>query len=232
MEYEIHDGSFGPHLDISDNFPEGVFAYLLLRGNRGTDPETLAALLHERGHKVRKVHRVDQVHSARVVASGEAPCEADGLILSTRGEAVRVVTADCVPVLLSSGDGRCVAAIHAGWKGSLAHITEAAVRAMAGEPQEVRAFLGPAIGPCCYKVGAERHAAFSEAFPAAVADGGPPHRLDLQAVNVDQLVRLGTPLSAISRESRCTACTVALCCSYRREGERAGRMAALIGIEG
>lgn len=232
MEWAVQQGPFGPHLDLSSHFPKGVFSYLLLKGNRGTDPETLAAFLRERGHKVRKVHRVDQVHSARVVASGEAPCEADALLLSTPGEAVRVVTADCVPVLLSSGDGRCVAAVHAGWKGSLARITESAVRAMAGEPQEVRAFLGPAIGPCCYEVDAERHAAFSEAFPAVVADVGQPHRLDLQAVNVDQLVRLGTPPSAISCESRCTACTVALCCSYRREGERAGRMAALIGIVG
>lgn len=230
MEHVAHAGPFGPYLDLSPTFPEGVYAYLLLKGNRGVDPETLAAFLGDLGHGVHRVHRVDQIHSGRVVSSEEAPCEADGIVLRTPGEAVRVVTADCVPLLLSSEDGQCIAAVHAGWKGTFARIAETAVREMGGERAEMRAFLGPAIGPCCYTVDEERHAAFREAFPHAVKACGIPRRLDLHAVNTAQLIHLGVSPSHIVRETRCTACTVALCSSYRREGERAGRMAAVIGI--
>lgn len=229
---EPHASPQGPYLDLTDHFPQGIYAYVLLKGNAGVDPETLAAFLRGRGRTVRAVHRVDQVHSARVVECDEAPCEADAVVVRRPGEAARVVVADCVPVLLARRDGSAAAAVHAGWKGTLGRIVEGAAQALGGAP--LRAYLGPAVGPCCYTVDDARHRLFREAFGEGAV--GPPgegaRRLDLRGVNRALLRARGLGAVDILEESRCTACTVALCCSYRRDGERAGRMAAVVGIDG
>jgi YfiH family protein len=229
MLSEVRSSPRGPHLDLSSLFPEGVFAFLTLRGFNGTDPEDLQGFLNEMGFSVRTVHRVEQVHSGIVVESAMSPCAADALVGSVREEAARVVTADCVPILLASADGSRYAAVHAGWKGTLARIVQGAVRAMDARPSGMTAYIGPAVGPCCYSVDEERHALFASEFPGWLSPSCTSLSLDLQSINARQLAQAGIPLTAIHTEARCTACEVGLCCSYRRDGERAGRMAALIG---
>ena len=229
MLNEVLRSSRGPHLDLSPLFPEGVFAFLTLRGFNGTDPEDLQGFLGEMGLPVRAVHRVEQVHSATVADTSSAPCAADALVGTVRAEAVRVVTADCVPILLASQDGSRYAAVHAGWKGTLARIVQAAVRAMGADPSGMTAYIGPAVGPCCYAVDEARRALFESEFPGWLSPPGSIPSLNLQAINARQLAQAGVPLTAIHTEARCTACEVDLCCSYRRDGDRAGRMAALIG---
>jgi YfiH family protein len=230
---EVRRSPFGPFLDLSDLFPEGVFAYLTLAGFAGVDSGTLSAFLSERGRGECAVHRVEQVHSSRVAAEEESPCEADALVAARPGHAVRVVTADCVPILLASEDGTRVAAVHAGWKGTLARIVQKTVQAFgAGAAPALRAYVGPSVGPCCYKVGQERRDLFREAFPGWLEEPEEPEeplRLDLQKINALQLLESGLPAEAVRVEARCTACSVGLCCSYRRDGDAAGRMAALIG---
>lgn len=229
MLSEVLRSPRGPHLDLSPLFPEGIFAFMTLRGFQGTDPEDLREFLGEMGRPVRTVHRVEQVHSATVVDSALAPCAADALVGAARGEAVRVVTADCVPILLASADGSRYAAVHSGWKGTLARIVQAAVRSMGADPSGMTAYIGPAVGPCCYAVDEARHALFESEFPGWLSPSGHRPSLDLQEINARQLVQVGLPLTSIHMEARCTACEVDLCCSYRRDGDRAGRMAALIG---
>jgi len=229
MLSEVRRSPPGPHLDLSPLFPEGVFAFLTLRGFKGTDPEDLRGFLGEMGLPVRTVHRVEQVHSAIVADTSSAPCAADALVGTARGEAVRVVTADCVPILLASADGSRYAAVHAGWKGTLARIAQSAVRAMGAHPSGLTAYIGPAVGPCCYAVDEARHALFDLEFPGWLETSGPNPSLNLQVINARQLAQEGIPSTAIHTEARCTACEVGLCCSYRRDGDRAGRMAALIG---
>ena len=230
MLNEVHTSPQGPYLDLSRLFPPDVFAYVTLRGFDNVGPHGLARFLAIRGEAGVRVHRVDQVHSARVVGISETPCPADALVSFEAGEAASVVAADCVPVLLARRDGTAVAAVHAGWKGTLARIVEAAVQRLAG-PQgaDLVAYLGPSIGPCCYTVDGDRHALFRQAFPRWVGEGGPKPALDLKAINVQLLRAAGVQAAAIFVEDRCTACSDGLCCSYRRDGERAGRMAALIG---
>lgn len=229
MLNEVRHSPRGPYLDVSHLFPEGIFAFLTLRGFAGTDPEEQRDFLDEAGHPVRRVHRVEQVHSGTVVDTSLAPCAADGLVGSAPGEAVRVVTADCVPILLASVEGLHYAAVHAGWKGTLARIVQAAVRAMDAAPTTLTAYIGPAVGPCCYAVDSERHGMFETEFPGWLAPAREGPSLDLQHLNALQLLEAGLLPSAIHTEARCTACEVGLCCSYRRDGDRAGRMAALIG---
>ncbi len=229
MLSEIHGLDSGPFLDASGLFPGEVFAYVTLKGGAGADEAALLDFLRARGHGCSRVHRVEQVHSGKVVGAEHAPCRADGLVCDRPGEAVRVVTADCVPILLATKDGQRVAAVHAGWKGTLARIVETAVEQLRdGNGSGVTAYVGPAVGPCCYTVGEDRIAAFRAAFPGWVQTAG-RRALDLPALNARMLERAGLGEDDIHREDRCTACSIGLCCSYRREGDAAGRMAAVIG---
>lgn len=229
MLSEVRHSVRGPCLDLSHLFSESIFAYVTLRGFHGTDPEEMQGFLREMGRPVRLVHRVEQVHSGTVVEASLAPCAADALVGSAPGEAVCVVTADCVPIVLASEDGSRYAAVHAGWKGTLARIAQSAVRAAGAAPSTLTAYIGPAVGPCCYAVDRDRHGLFESEFPGWLQPAGQRPSLDLQALNARQLLEAGLPFSAIHTEARCTACEVGLCCSYRRDGDRAGRMTTLVG---
>ena len=231
MSTALRTSSLGPFLDLSPLFPPGVFAAFTLRGFSSVAPGALLEFLAEEGLSAASVHRVEQVHSARVAEAAETPCEADAVVCREAGRFVRVVTADCVPVLLASGDGEVVAAVHAGWKGTLARIVQAAAGRFPS-PAGLTAWIGPAVGPCCYTVEGDRHQAFRREFPRWVGDGGCRPALDLAALNARQLEEAGLDPERIHRDGRCTACHPLLFCSYRRDGERAGRMAALIGRRG
>jgi hypothetical protein len=189
-----------------------------------------------------------QVHGNRVVcldrtcaSPGEEPFEADGAVLlrpAPEGPRVAAVrTADCVAVLIADSRGRAVAALHAGWRGIAADIVSlalAALRSRGVGPRELRVALGPAVGPCCYGVGPEVRAAIEAAIgPAASVAfrrlAGDRSSLDLQAALGLQLARQGVERSAIATAPWCTACREDLFHSHRRDGERAGRMLAVIG---
>ncbi len=143
-------------------------------------------------------------------------------------------TADCVPILIADFAGTCVAAIHAGWRGTAARITQLTVARMvekfAVRPQDLSAAIGPHIGVCCYEVGPDVVAAIpeKEAFERR-PDWLKPH-LNLAAANRQQLLSAGLSAEQIETTTLCTQCRADLFFSYRREGERAGRMLSVIGI--
>lgn len=224
-------GPSGSYLDISDLFPGDFFAYFTLRDYAGgTDVGGLARFIGALGGGGVAVVGVKQVHSGLVAEARETPCEADAVVVRERGVAARVLVADCVPVLLAREDGGAWAAVHAGWKGTLAGIAASAARLLGAPAHPLRAYVGPAVGPCCYAVPEERRRSFAEAHPACPPDVlGPRGRLDLPAINRWMLEDAGLRSEAIAGEACCTACSPALFCSYRRDGESAGRMVALIG---
>jgi len=117
---------------------------------------------------LRQIHS-DVIHVA--AAPQEEMPKADALATRTPGLLLGVQTADCVPILLADTRQRVVAAIHAGWRGTLARIAVKALGRMRMEfetrPRDVVAALGPAIGRCCYEVGPEVAQAFAAQFPAA-----------------------------------------------------------------
>ena len=134
------------------------------------------------------VHRVDATASA----GRDVPCKGDALITRERGVLLVVQTADCIPILLADTKRRAVAAIHAGWRGSVRRIAAKALGRMQMEfgtrPEDVIAALGPGIGQSCYEVGAEVAKEFHAQFPASrewfdgpfeslVADGNDPNWL-------------------------------------------------------
>jgi len=115
-----------------------------------------------------------QIHSAvmhRVNAPPGAPLAGDGLLTNTPKLLLAVKTADCVPVLVADINRRAVAALHAGWRGTVARIVEKGVgemrRHFGSDPRDLRAALGPCIRRCCYCVGAEVRAQFESQFAYA-----------------------------------------------------------------
>jgi polyphenol oxidase len=174
-----------------------------------------------------------QVHSALVInvslnvsASGCAG-EGDALIANRPGVALSIRTADCFPILLADPDHRAVAAIHAGWRGTDQGIVGRTLDAMRSDfdtsPDQVVAAIGPGIGACCYEVGDD----VARRFGLNAAG-----RLDLAAINREQLIRAGVPASRIDTLGHCTFCESALFHSYRRDREQAGRMISFIRILG
>ncbi len=180
-----------------------------------------------------------QVHGTRVVTADPdgGPREADGVATGARGLAVGVVTADCVPALLVARARGVAAAVHAGWRGAAAGVLESALghlrSAFGVAPDEVDAALGPAIGPCCYRVGREVHDAFAvrtgTLTGAAWHEAGDALFLDLRAAARSLLGAAG--VRSVALVGPCTACTPALA-SYRRDGAGAGRQLSFVGWDG
>ncbi len=168
-----------------------------------------------------------QIHSARVLSASAGHCgEGDAITTTLADLALSVVTADCVPVVLA-GEAE-IASIHAGWRGIAAGIVGETLARLGTPPERLTAWLGPAIGPCCYEVGddvASQVAAASEAT-AVIAGRGPRPHVDLHAAVQSQLRRAG--VQRVHDIPDCTQCSPDILWSYRREGAGAGRNLAFI----
>jgi hypothetical protein len=143
-----------------------------------------------------------------------------------------VRVADCVPVLLSTTDGRHVAAVHAGWRGVVAQAVIGSLREMVGtNTRGVVAAIGPAIGYDSFEVGEEVLKEFTKTFGADApvrAVGGGKGRVDLRECLRRQLVAAGVPEERIDLTDRCTYRDSDEFFSHRRDKGITGRMAALI----
>jgi len=143
----------------------GPFAGLNLADHVGDEPSLVAqncALLRKHFALPTEPHWLRQVHGCTVADAVRDPrdCRADAVIATCPGEVCAVLTADCLPLLLCDEAGTRVAAVHAGWRGLAAGVIEAAVARLATPPREVLCWLGPAIGPEAFEVGAEVRARF------------------------------------------------------------------------
>lgn len=184
------------------------------------------------------VATVRQVHGARVVtavASDDRP-EADGVVAGTPGLLVGVLTADCVPILLVDRGRRAAAALHAGWRGAAAGVLAAGLAqlgvASGTTPADVEAVIGPAIGGCCYEVGAEVRAAFRARTGDLTAEAweryGARWHVDLRAAARTLLLTAG--VGRVALVGPCTRCDPGYH-SYRRDGAGAGRQLSFVGWE-
>lgn len=151
----------------------------------------------------------------------------DALMTDRQGLPLWLTVADCYPVFLTAGPW--VALVHSGWRGTAlgaAGITAREVAGVAGlSPDQLHAWIGPGIGVCCYPVGEEVAAHFSSG--RLDARDGRIH-LDLAGAVEDDLRRAGLRPERIARTGICTSCRPDLFFSYRRDGPRSGRMAAVI----
>jgi YfiH family protein len=171
-----------------------------------------------------------QVHGTAAVIvdrlpAGERP-SADALVTATRGVAVGVLTADCAPLLLADPGAGVVAAAHAGWRGALAGVAEAALGAMVSlgaARSRIHAAVGPCIGPGVYEVGPEFEGEFLERDPAnarffARAAAGRRSTFDLPGYVAERLRRAG--IAAVSTAGICSLSVQDDFFSYRRSHMR------------
>jgi YfiH family protein len=177
--------------------------------------------------------RVRQVHGSRVIRAGapvEPSAEADAVVTTAPGVAACVSVADCVPILLADPGSGAVAAVHAGWRGTIARIGAEAVRALealGAAPERLLAAVGPSIGPCCYEVSSDLAERFRAEVGPVVTGGGAP-RLDLWAANRLVLEAAGLLPDRIELLRRCTSCERELFFSHRRDAGQTGRQVAFI----
>jgi YfiH family protein len=203
-----------------------------------------------------------QFHSDVIHVFDDAPadpCHGDASTTNRPNLLLAIQTADCVPVLLVDHKKRAIAAIHAGWRGTLARITAKTIGKMqmhfGTKPSDLLAAVGPSIGPCCYEVGTEVATQFLSQFrdapdyfdefrtgdepnPIQWLNMMPPgHQptpegvlLDLRKANRSQLLAAGLRAQNIFVSDLCTACRPDLLFSYRKEGPTSGRLMSVIGI--
>jgi polyphenol oxidase len=173
-----------------------------------------------------------QIHSSDVVivqsaCTGELG-SGDALVTAEPGVRLSIRTADCVPLLFADPVKRVVAATHAGWRGTAARISLRTIERMVNDygclAADIRTAIGPAIGPCCYEVSED----VAVQFPG-YAPGCGKTMLDLCEINRAQLVEAG--VQEIDAMRLCTRCdSEQRFHSFRRDGERSGRMHAVIGL--
>lgn len=246
-----------PSLPADWPAPPGVHAFTTVRygagrsvapfdtfnlGNRspaaGDDPAAVDANRQELVERFRlpaAPHWLRQVHGTAVArvedrAPGPEP-EADAAVTSRPGSVLAILTADCLPVVFCSDDGREVAGAHAGWRGLVDGVLEATVAAMRTPPERLMAWMGPAAGPQRYEVGVEVYDAFvsrdwgcGDAFRST----RPEHWLvDLYALARRRLAAAGIAPGRVHGGGLCTIGDPQRFFSHRRD-RRSGRMATLI----
>lgn len=177
---------------------------------------------------------LEQVHGTEVCSDARPGLRtADAAVTRVPGRVCAVMVADCLPVLLCDRAGSVVGAAHAGWRGLAAGVLARTVAAMACAPDQVLAWIGPAIGPQAFEVGPEVRDAF-----LAEDDGlglafrpGREDRLwcDLPALARAMLARAGVLPASVTGGGYCTVSDPARFFSFRRDG-RTGRMAGLIWL--
>lgn len=174
-----------------------------------------------------------QVHGVRVVNAAVASClpEADASFARKPGAVCTAMSADCLPVLLCDDAGTVVGAAHAGWRGLLDGVIEATVTAMEATPASLMAWLGPAIGPQAFEVGAEVRDAFvahdAQAASAFTAKPDDKWLADIYQLARQRLHKLG--VERIYGGDFCTYTDAERFFSYRRDGQT-GRMASMIWL--
>ncbi|MDR3214378.1 MAG: peptidoglycan editing factor PgeF [Azoarcus sp.] len=205
----------------------------------GDDPAAVAAnraLL--RRHLPADPCWLEQVHGVEVARAEDGgqgtAIRADAAVARTAGAVCVVMTADCLPVLFCDDGGTVVAAAHAGWRGLVAGVLEAALAAMATPPERIMAWLGPAIGSTAFEVGAEVRDAFLAGDPGAHAAFAERDTPGKWLANLFTLARRRLARAGVSRVyggGTCTFTGIERFYSYRHEGTT-GRFASLVWLDG
>jgi len=184
---------------------------------------------------------VTQIHGAAVVtADGNTPRvagDADAVVSTAKNTLLEVHVADCVPILLVDPETRVVAAVHAGWKGTLSRIVQHTVGEMGrmgAKPSRLIAVIGPHIGMCCYTVPADRVRSFQDVFGSSTEIASHwenSWHIDLGVCNRQQLIEAGIPPAQIDSAILCTSCQIDRFYSYRKDSkETFGEIIGVIGF--
>ncbi|SIT70556.1 conserved hypothetical protein [Ectothiorhodosinus mongolicus] len=237
-DWSLPNGVKAAFTDRLNGVSQGSYASFNLSLDVGDDPE---AVEHNRGLLQQALALpgqpcwLKQVHGCAVVNVGVAEFpqrpEADASLSRDSGGVCAVLTADCLPVLLSDLSGSVIAAAHAGWRGLADGVIEATIESMNCRPQELTVWLGPCIGPKAFCVGEDVRQAFLKQDPSSdqgfvKTDTQDQWLGDLQWLAKRRLEKQGVKQIAIERA--CTFSEPDTYYSFRRDNGVTGRMASLI----
>jgi len=220
--------------DVAENILENRRRFLKLFPGEWS----LAGCWQVHGTEVRVIHNATEAMPAENARGETVYC--DSIVSSTKNVLAAVKTADCVPLLIGDPAGGAFAAVHAGWRGTLAGIATAVISRMVAEydvrPSNLRVAIGPAAGGCCYEVGGEVIEAFTSRYPEMI-DLLTPVRddhalIDLIKANRYQLQTAGVSAGRIHVAPFCTMCRPDLFFSYRREKKVSGKVGRLMSVIG
>ena len=239
-----------------DTIPNLVHGFLGRRGGVSCEPFAELNLSYHVGDAPERVHenwrrvrddagglrcaRMQQVHGDRVVVIDNADLdggEADAMVIGVPGTLTGVLTADCVPILLVAPTHHIVAAVHAGWRGTLAGVARRAVQHIqqpfGTKAVEIHAALGPSIDGCCYEVDRGIADALEQRWGAhsdtVSRDRGPKPMVDLRRINTAILEGAGVPRTQIVNVGPCTHCAAMEYFSHRAANGPTGRQWSFIG---
>ena len=225
-----HLGSLNIGIRRGDRWENVLENYDILGKELGFDPKN-AVLSHQ-----------THTDTVRVVGSAEAGAglygpeldECDGLVTATPGIALVIFTADCTPILLHDPVTGAVGAVHAGWRGTASAIAARAVERMVSafgsRPEDLRAAIGPNIGPCCFQTDADvpdaLRASLGTAVEGHIRAQGDKFYVNLKEINAQILRRAGVEHIDVSRD--CTMCQSQRFWSHRVTGGLRGSQGAVI----
>jgi YfiH family protein len=199
---------------------------------------SLAGCWQVHGADVRIVNSAEEANPAENQLGDTVYC--DVIVSNAIHVLAGVKTADCVPILMGDPVSRAFAAVHAGWRGTLASAVLVGVQRLNTEygakPEDLRVAIGASAGPCCYEVGAEVIDAFTKRFQDGerlFTKTRPGHaKVDLLKANQDQMIAVGVRKERIHTAPICTMCRTDLFFSYRKEKSVNGKVGRLMAVVG
>ena len=256
LQYQAAEGISAPHCFTTrlGGVSTGILDSLNLSLSRGDDPAnvvenyrrigTVLGFTPEDVVNARQIHsdivvKVGPEHRGKLTLKGASP-ECDALVTNTAGIALYVSTADCTPILLHDPVTGAVGAAHAGWKGTALDIGRKTVEAMVSHfgcrPENIRAAIGPNIGPCCFETDFDVPAALMETYGEeaclpSIRKSGNKYYVNLKGINALSLRRAG--VRGIEISESCTMCRPDLFWSHRyTRGQRGAQGAIIVCKEG
>jgi YfiH family protein len=244
-QWEEYQGLLHGFLGRRGGRSTGIYQGLNLSFRVGDDPQAVKDNMCDMKNAVGihdgRVVTMKQVHRDNIVEIKDSDVkeigDADGMLTQQSGVYLGVLTADCVPILFLAPAQKLVAAVHAGWRGTMAGIAAKMLKILLQEqsilPSEIEVALGPSIDGCCYEIGIDVAQPLIERW-AGSANSSIQMRdnkmyLDLRNLNKAILHRAGIPQSQIFRIGPCTSCAADEFFSYRREKKETGRQISFIG---
>jgi YfiH family protein len=222
--------------DTAENILENRRRFLKLFP-RESGGWALAGCWQVHGSDVRLINSLAEAKPAEDAHGDTAYC--DAIVSNAPGVLAGVKTADCVPILIGDPATGAFAAVHAGWRGTLAELAIAALKRMTAEyntrPQDVRVAIGPAAGSCCYEVGTDVIDGFRNRFPdhELFTETRAGHAcINLLEANRNQLISAGVNADQVNIAPLCTMCRTDLFFSYRREKNIHGKVGRLMSVIG
>ena len=222
--------------DSAENILENRRRFLKLFP-RESGAWALAGCWQVHGAEVRLINNLAEAKPAEDARGDTIYC--DAIVSNATGVLAGVKTADCVPILIGDPNTGSFAAVHAGWRGTLAEVATKALQRMTAaydtNPSDVRVAIGPAAGSCCYEVGTDVIDPFRNKFPdQELFNATREHHacIDLLKSNREQLVSAGVDPDNINIAPLCTMCRTDLFFSYRREKSLRGKVGRLMSVIG